>query len=164
MKNTFYFFFFLSFCTIFLMGCDTQNKTQKDVSEPPTANLEKLQILPPLPNEKIEALMNNTDYIDLIFINYTKTISQKEKLTVQNMVRQITSIPEPNIDCAMPFCKIIFYKMPEKLLEGDIHYGNGCAYFVFRDADGKPQYTNKLGSSGIGFFNDIITQFNAAAK
>ena len=46
-----------------------------------------------------------------------------------------------------------------KLLEGEIHYGNGCAYFVFHNAEGKPQFANKLGTFGVDFFNKIITQF-----
>ena len=150
---------------LFFFGCnDTpSNKATNDLNQPPIANTSALQILPNLPVGNVEVLLNNTDRIDYIFYNYGKSINQTEKSSIQNMVRQITAIPQPDINCAMPFCKVIFYKTADKLLEGEIHFGNGCAYFVFPDAEGKPQYASKMGDSGILFFNDLITKFTPPA-
>jgi hypothetical protein len=150
--------------SLLFFGCNdtTSKEATNNVTEPPVINTDTLQNLPSLSVEDIEGLMNNTDRIDYIFYNYGKSINQTEKLSIQNMVRQITTIPQEDINCSIPFCKIIFYKTADKLLEGEIHFGNGCAYFVFSDAEGKPQYAGKMGDSGILFFNDLIANFNAA--
>ena len=141
-------------------------QSKQNVEKPtlPKANSQGFQILPSLPQENIDALFNNTDYIDVIFHAYGKSINFSEKIGIQNTVRQITNIPQPEINCAVPFCRITYYKLPKKLLEGEIHYGNGCAYFVFPDAEGKPQYANKVSPTGIAFFNDLINKFNAASN
>lgn len=156
---------FISFIIIAILSfsCENNSQTAK-IEELPKANSQGLQILPALPQENVQALLNNTDYIDLIFHAYGKSINFSEKVSIQNAIRQISNVPQPEINCATPFCKIIFYKMPEKLLEAEIHYGNGCAYYVFPDVEGKPQYANKVSPSGISFFNDIITKFNASAN
>lgn len=145
-------------------GCNdtTPNEATNNSNQQQVANTDTLQTLPNLSAEDVENLMNNTDRIDYIFYNYGKSINQTEKVSIQNMIRQITTIPQGDINCAIPFCKIIFYKTADKLSEGEIHFGNGCAYFIFSDADGKPQYASKMGDSGILFFNDLIANFNAA--
>lgn len=154
---------FFGILIAFTLSCE-EAKQNKENPVLPIANSEGLQILPSLPQENIEGLLNNTDYIDLIFHAYGKSINLNEKIGIQNTIRHITNTPQPEISCAAPFCKVIYYKMPNKLLEGEIHYGNGCAYFVFPDAEGKPQYANKLSPSGIAFFNDLITKFNTSAN
>lgn len=146
-------------------SCESRDiqKVNDDLIKPSIENLSSLQMLPTLPAENIQGLMDNADYIDYIFYNYGKSINQGDKSSVQNMIRQITNTPQPDINCAMPFCKIIFYKMPDKLLEGEIHFGNGCAYFVFPDGNRQAQYVSKMGNSGILFFNDLISNFSAPA-
>lgn len=156
----------VSFVILALLTFSCSDKTTQE-NEPnilPKANSKGLQILPTLPQEKVDALLANTDYIDLIFHAYGKSINFSEKISIQNAVRQISNVPQPEVNCATPFCKVIFYKMPQKLLEAEIHYGNGCAYYVFSDVEGRPQYANKVSPSGIVFFNDIINKFNAAAN
>lgn len=139
-------------------GASTVDNTEKDLV---VANSEALQMLPALPAEKRLSLMENADYIDYIFYPYGKSINQGDKGSVRRMIQQVTEIQQPDINCAVPFCKISFYKMPNVLLEAEIHYGNGCAYFVFHDTEGNPQYANKMGDFGLTFFNKIITQFEA---
>lgn len=123
-----------------------------------TANSEGLQMLPPLPKEQRLGLLENTDYIDYIFYRYGKSINQGDKSSVKKMVQQITETQQADVNCAAPFCKVSFYKMPNVLLEAEVHYGNGCAYFVFHDIEGKPKFANKIGAFGIQFFNDVIKQ------
>ncbi|MFK7946113.1 MAG: hypothetical protein AB8G11_00880 [Saprospiraceae bacterium] len=150
---------------IVAFGCSDNTTTEENEQHTlPKETPQSSQMLPTLPQENIDALMNDADYIDLVFHAYGKSINFSEKTSVQNTIRQISNVQQPEINCATSFCKAIFYKMPEKLLEAEIHYGNGCAYYVFSDAEGKPQYANKVGASGITFFNDLITQFNASAN
>jgi hypothetical protein len=152
-------YFILLFSIIILYSCDTSSTTENTENNLVVANSEALQMLPALPEESRLALMENTDYIDYIFYPYGKSINQGDKSSVKRMVQQITEIQQPDIKCATPFCKISFYKMPNVLIEAEIHYGNGCAYFVFHDTEGKPQFASKLGAFGVDFFNKIITQF-----
>ncbi len=154
--------------TIFILlliincSCDSSTSVENTTNtEVINTNSEALEMLPPLPEEQKLSLLENADYIDYIFYPYGKTINQGDKGSIRQMIQQITTNPQPTINCATPFCKISFYKMPNVLIETEVHYGNGCAYFVFHDADGKPQYANKMGEFGITFFNKIITQFEA---
>lgn len=149
---------------IFFLSCNNEAKQPENIANPPSVvNTDTLQILPILPVSNIQNLMNNANRIDYIFYNYGKSINQTDNASVQSMIRQITAIPQGDINCAVPFCKVIFYKIADKLLEGEIHFGNGCAYFVFPDVEGKPQYTSKMGDSGILFFNDLINKFSPPA-
>ncbi len=152
-----------SWLILFLVGCNKPETSDNNVNKetiPPIIATENAQTLPTLPVDVWENLRNNVDYIDFIFYSYGQTINQSEEASIKNMIRQITTVPQDDINCTASFCKIIFYKMPDKLLEAEIHYGNGCAYFVFPDKEGKPQFANKMGDFGITFFNDIITKFN----
>ena len=156
----------ISLITISLFwSCESRDiqKANNDLTKPSIENLSSLQMLPTLPTENIQGLMDNANHIDYIFYNYGKSINQGDKSSIQNMIRQITNTPQPDINCAVPFCKVIFYKMPNKLLQGEIHFGNGCAYFVFPDANGQAQYGSKMGNSGILFFNDLISNFSVPA-
>jgi hypothetical protein len=154
----------ISIIGIFFLSCNNEAKQAEDTAiQTVVADSNALQILPSLPVENVQDLMNNADRIDYVFYNYGKSMNQTEKSSVQNIVHQITDFPQADINCATPFCKVIFYKTADKLLEGEIHFGNGCAYFVFSDVDGKSQYASKMGDSGILFFNDLINKFSPPA-
>lgn len=154
--------FFILWCIIGI-SC-SQSNPNIDNKVIPKANSQGLQILPTLPQENIDGLLKNTDYIDIIFQAYSKSINLNNKNAIQANIRFISNFPQPEINCATPFCKVIYYKNAKKLLEGDIHYGNGCAYFVFPNAEGKPEFANKISTSGIAFFNDIINKFNTTTN
>jgi hypothetical protein len=142
-----------------IYSCNNSSTVENSVTAPVVANSEALQMLPLLPENLRVSLFESTDYIDYIFYPYGRSINQGDKSSVRQMIQQITDIQQSDVNCAAPFCKVSFYKMPNVLLEAEVHYGNGCAYFVFHDSEGKPQYANKVGELGITFFNQVITGF-----
>jgi len=152
-------YFLLAICIALIYSCNNSSTVQPSEDKTAIANSEALQMLPALPEESRLSLLENTDYIDYIFYPYGKSINQGDKKSIRQMIQQITDIQQPDVKCATPFCKISFYKMPNILFETEVHYGNGCAYFVFHDAEGKPQYANRMGDFGVTFFNQVITGF-----
>ena len=97
----------ISLITISLFwSCESRDiqKANNDLTKPSIENLSSLQMLPTLPTENIQGLMDNANHIDYIFYNYGKSINQGDKSSIQNMIRQITNTPQPDINCAVPFC------------------------------------------------------------
>ena len=132
---------------------DTNQQKQEQVSTQQAAG-EKLY--PSLPLDTLQLLWNQCDYIDYVFYYKDFSVSQNQRGDIQNAIRSISEdVPVIQPNC-QPIGRIFFQVQGENRLEADLHFSQGCTYFIFYE-NGKKTYANTIMPAGVQFFNQILS-------
>lgn len=146
---------------VFLWSCngDTTQKTPT-VETPTTTTPVKTKTTatyPAYPQNKLEYLFNQSDYIDYVFYELPMSMSLNEKGSVQYAISHVSTTPAQ----INPNCKSlgrIFYQLKgENIAEAEIVFNapEQCSYFIFYE-NGKKAYANQMTEDGIKYLQQNI--------
>ena len=140
-------------------GSGEQTASDTKTESAPTQAPPSSQVYPSLPVQRLEELWQVCDYIDFVFYNTNFSMNQSEQASIQKTLRHVAA-EVPDIK---PECKAVghlFYQSKGRiLLEADLYFSPGCAYFVFME-NGKPAYANEMTPDGVEFYNKIFSTYN----
>ena len=154
MKN-FVYLFALVLC---LAACDTATSTTEKPAEKATATTPAApqgKQMPSIPLEDVQHIFEKCDYIDYVFYNTNFSISQNEKASIQSAISHISQTPATLNPACKPIGRIFYQIEAVNVLEADMYFQDGCAYYVFLK-NNKPTYGNLMTQDGIGYMNNII--------
>lgn len=138
-------------------GADNKNSTQKEV---PNQNAAKF---PELPIEIIEQLKIECDLTDFIFFDLPISMSQDNQSAIQQVIGFISPDQATHSNDCKAVARVFFAGSGESLLEADLFFNPGCQYFLFYDK-GKPIWANNINTTGINFFQQVISSAQTAPK
>lgn len=114
------------------------------------------KLYPSLPLDTLQMLWKQCDYIDYVFYYKDFSVSQNKSADIQGAVRYISEeVPVIQPNC-QPIGRIFFQVQGENRLEADLHFSQGCTYFIFYE-NGKKTYANSIMPAGVQFFNQILS-------
>ncbi|RMF24674.1 MAG: hypothetical protein D6765_11430 [Bacteroidetes bacterium] len=149
--------FFLLFAAALLIWSCSSSSDKPAENPSPEAAAQNAPALPSLPYETVQYLWENCDYVDYVFYQLPISMSMSD----QNSIRYSISHIAQDAATLNPNCpaigRIFFQEKGENILEADIHFGEGCRYFVFLK-EGKPAYANLITDVGVQYLNERITQ------
>ncbi len=118
---------------------------------------------PSIAGETVKMLWDKCDYIDFVFYYLNFSMSQKVQNSIRATIAQIsTTVPEIDPNC-QPIGRIFFQSDGVNIMEADIFYSNGCAYYIFYE-DGKYAYANRMLPTGEKFYDNIFKQVQGQKK
>lgn len=156
MKANLYLIF--TFIVISAIGCNNKQKSENGVKGPSVEQ----SIIPGVPAEVIQKLLDECTYIDYIFHTLPFSLSQSEDPSIdQNILftdfnRPLGKIPSGCKPLARKFFKI----GGEFAYDVDVYFTNGCQFYVFVKGN-KPLYANYMTQDGINFYNKMISMVSA---
>lgn len=112
---------------------------------------------PSVPLDTLMMLWENCDYIDFVFYNFNFSMSQHEKEGIQSTLRHIAEETPTIVDDCPAIGRLFFQVDGRNALEGDIHIGPHCLYYIFYE-NGKKAYANKMTEMGKNFYASIFQQ------
>jgi len=127
---------------------DAKNAPVNEQAAPP-ANA-TAPTLPSIPIETVQKLWEECDYIDFVYFELPISSSMQDKAAIQHALRHIAGQPAPLFPNCKPIGRIFYQIKGENFLEADIHYGEGCNFFVFYQG-GKKMYSNYMTQDGIKY-------------
>lgn len=118
---------------------------------------------PSIAGETVKMLWDKCDYIDFVFYYLNFSMSQKVQNSIRATIAQIsTAVPEIDPNC-QPIGRIFFQSEGVNIMEADIFYSNGCAYYIFYE-DGKYAYANRMLPTAEKFYDNIFKQVQGQQK
>ena len=138
------------------IACKSSNEDTSVEKEETT-----IQLPPAIAPAKLVQIFENCDHIDFIFTNLPFSISQDDKSSIQQTVRQIEPRKPEGIDFSCNYmAEQIFMSEGEIILDAKIFFEGKCTYYLFYE-DGKPKYSASMTQAGITFYNNILAQAKA---
>jgi hypothetical protein len=135
-----------------LVACNGNVKVSENT------NTAQTTIPPAIPTSKLVEVFESCDYIDFIFSSLPFSISQSERVSIQQTITYIDPKQPPKIDPSCPyFAQQIFQSDGEIILDAKIFFQEGCTYYLFYE-DGVAIYSGSFTNDGIKFYNNIIQQ------
>ena len=111
------------------------------------------------PEEVYVRLLNECDYVDIMFFDSPISMSQSDAAGVQGTLSFITrQAATPGTDCK-PMGRINYQIKGEIIADGNIYCSEGCTFIEFV-VDNKPVYANELSQRGLQFFHNILLQID----
>lgn len=142
-----------------LFACKADKTNTSNVAQAPVS---KAQAPPAISTEKLIELYENCDFIDIIFKDLPFSISQGDKPSIQQTIRNINNVAPPTINAGCPyFAELIFQENGEIVLDGKIFFQEGCTYYLFYEK-GVVKYSGSFTQDGINFYNNILAQAEKA--
>jgi len=134
--------------SLVLAGCKS-NKTAE--TKDPTSEI----VVPPM--EFFQNLVDNCDFIDYIFDDYSFSVSVKQKSNVKGNISYMSSNPVENFGCAGAIGSAYYQAKGNHIAELRIHYDyeKDCGYFLMRDKSKRPKYAFQMSPNGKTFFRQI---------
>lgn len=133
-----------------IMGCKQAATSEKTNAEPQKPALQAL------PQEMVEKMLKEVDYIDYIWHDLPFSLSQEEKEGINANILFIAPEAVPEIPSG---CKAIGRKTynikGDTYLTADVYFSPSCNFYVFLDGE-KPLYANKMTAQGVNFYTQII--------
>jgi len=118
--------------------------------------------LPSIPMTVLQNLWTTCNQMDYIFYELPISSSVNDSPSAQAHLRHISdtpvSITEKN-RCKKAIGRVFYKNNGEDLIESDIFFGGGCAFFVFYKK-GKPTYSNVMTPAAVDHFNQLIAAAN----
>ena len=155
---------FLPFLLIaFLWSCGGEKTPTATTSETPTATTAPAAatatevLYPAYPQEKLQYLFDNCDYVDYVFYELPMSMSLNEQGSIQYAISHVSITPAK----INPNCKSLgrtFYQLKgENIAEAEIVFNGpeNCSYFVFYE-NGKKAYANEMTEAGIKYLQQNI--------
>lgn len=143
-----------------LFGLKALNKPKSQMSTtsttPPAANTAGYPV-PPI--DYLNTLFNETDYIDYIFQATSFSLSVEEPESVKGNVRYLSVDPVTDYSCAPFVGNIYFNNNGASFAEGEIYYGDNCAFFILLDQNRQRQYACAMSPSGKKGLKRFLTGF-----
>lgn len=157
---------FLCCVSLMLLACGGGQKASDGTSAAPAATAPAAShpvLYPSVAPETVKMLWDKCDYIDFVFYYLNFSMSQKEPQSIKGTIAHISAdVPGIDPNCK-PIGRLFFQSEGKNVLEADIFYSNGCAYYIFYE-DGKYAYANKMMPAGAQFFDNIFKQVEAQQK
>jgi hypothetical protein len=141
---------------------DQEKSTRSETPQQPAVPEGSL-VLPGLPIEQLKDLWEKCDFVDYIFYDLPISMSLDRKNTIQYALSHIASEPAPIPPSCKPIGRIFYQVDGENVLESDLYFTQGCAFFVFLE-DGKKKYCNYITQEGAKYLNNNIQQANAVKR
>jgi hypothetical protein len=146
------------FCLMFF-ACK-QDQKKADDSAAPVATTPVVpkteETFVSLPDDIVRTMVDKVDYIDYLWNDLPFSVSQEEKKAIVTNITFISAEPQTTIPAG---CKSIgrktFNIKGEILIEADVYFSKGCAFYVFIK-DNKKVYANKMTPQGIEFYTKLI--------
>lgn len=160
--------------SFFMMACEgcqkgTSSTTDTAVTTPAPAETPAAPATaasatyPSIAGETVKMLWDKCDYIDFVFYYLNFSMSQKVQNSIRATIAQIsTAVPEIDPNC-QPIGRIFFQAEGVNIMEADIFYSNGCAYYIFYE-DGKYAYANQMLPTAEKFYDNIFKQVQGQQK
>lgn len=127
-------------------------RQEQAVAEAPAGE----KLYPSIPLDTLQMLWDQCDYIDYIFYYQDFSISQNQQADIRGAIRYISEeAPAIQPNC-QPIGRIFFQVQGDNRLEADLHFTQGCTYFIFYE-NGKKAYANAIMPAGISFFNQVMS-------
>lgn len=114
-------------------------------------------MLPAMPAEVKQKLLNECTAIDYIFFDEPFTMSLTEKPAIQYSVNHIGDAPAAINPACKPNGHITYQINGDIFIEADFYYANGCTYFVFTRKQEK-LYASNMTQEGLTYINNQIQQ------
>ena len=146
---------------ILLIFAACQNSSENTTTETPaqteTAPAPAQQMLPAMPAEIKQKLLDECTAVDYIFYDEPFTMSLVEKPAIQYVVSHIGDAPAAIDPACKPNGHITYQINGDIFLEADFYYANGCTYFIFTRQQEKV-YASNMTQEGLGYINQQIQQ------
>lgn len=144
-----------------LLACKAESP--KNISSSPAqASATAAQVPPAIPAEKLIDLYESCDYIDIIFRDLPFSISQEDKPSIQQTIRNINNVAPTSINTSCTyFAQQIFQEDGEIVLDAKIFFQETCTYYLFYE-NGVEKYSGSFTPDGIKFYNNILAQAEKA--
>jgi len=149
----------LSSILAIMMACgNTTNKTTNQATSTSGSTLTGLPI------EIKQNLMQNCDYIDYTFYNFTFAMSQAETAAIKSNISLLSDEVQENIppDCK-PIGRKYYHINGEIVMEAELYFSKNCLFYIYKD-NHTSLYGNKLSPQGVNFYNNIIQQASKARQ
>jgi hypothetical protein len=140
-----------------------QQKTPQAETQQQPAVPEGSLVLPGLPIEQLEYLWEKCDFVDYIFYELPISMSLDRKNTIQYALSHVAAQAAPIPPSCKPIGRIFYQVDGENVLESDLYFTQGCAFFVFLE-DGEKKYCNYITQEGAKYLNNNIEQANAVKR
>lgn len=142
----------LAFSTLLLMQCKSEKSSTDDqnvttISEEPQG----------LPQERLNALISQTNVVDIIYYDLPMSMNQQESGSVRNTLTFIGPPIRRDSDACKPLARVSFMGNGELLEEADLYLAEQCKFFAFIENQ-KPVYYHQLSPNGVSFFTQVISQ------
>lgn len=160
----------ISYCLIFSLACkNDQNKStvnnSSNNSTPAPKQIDgNQQYLPSISVEEISTMWTECDAIDYVFHNLGISSSVDDNPSARVHLRHISEAPASIKDqqrCPKGIGRLFYKTQGEDLIEAEVHFGGGCAFYVFHK-NGKAVYSNLMTPAGVDHFNQIIAMATQA--
>ena len=129
------------------IGCGAEQESKSD------------KPLEGFPQSEFTRLMNECDFVDIIFYNSAVAMSQDQPGSIRSALMFMDPVKvEPMKDCK-PMGRIAYLIKGDIVAEADFYCNDECQYMVFL-VDNKPTYINALSTNGVNFFQNILSQID----
>ncbi len=122
--------------------------------------------LPSLTMDMMTGLYENCNQIDYVFYELPISSSVSDAQSAQAHLRHISETPaetKTKDRCEKAIGRIFYKKDGEDLMQAEIYFAGGCAFYVFFE-NGKRTYSNLLTPDGVNFYNQIVESVNKAKQ
>lgn len=140
---------------------DTSKTPAPTTPQPATAaaaDFTPTEEYPSIPLATVQMLWEKCDYIDVVFYYTNFSMSASTQGDIRNNIRHISE-EAPRINPACKAIGRIFFQVDGvNVAEADMHYADGCNFFIFYE-NGKKTYANYMTDAGIAFYKNIFAQF-----
>ncbi len=123
----------------------------------PTVN-NNTPTLPPPTQEVFNYLIENTDYIDYIYINHPFTMAVSELPSVKGNVAYLTNIPAPNLRQCQPIANIFYKGNQEILRRANLYFSDNCKYIEILGKDNMPEFACEISENGQKYLTNMLSQ------
>ncbi len=154
-------FLIFSLCLLFsasvvITSCKNSDNTKIEGNKSKANVLENVS---GIPSEVMDELWNKCSLVDYIFHDLPFSMNQSN---VESIRTNLNYISKESISSIPSNCKPIarqFFQVDGDIkYEADVYFSDGCQFYVFVVNNNQPKYANKMTSSGVDFFNNIINQ------
>lgn len=108
-----------------------------------------------MPQDLIQRLLTECDYIDYVFYDLGFSVNINDKKNVGTALQQIGTSGPQYLNCPKSMGRVSFLAQGEVITEAEIHYTEGyCTYFVFYD-NKQPTYATLITETGLTFLGNL---------
>ena len=132
-----------------LVSCQSNEKAADDESQ--------IAQVGSFPLPMFTRLMQECDYVDIIFFDSPASISQNDQRSIQSALMFMDPVAAQLDPTCKPLGRISYMIDGEIVAEGDFYCDDRCQYIAFVE-EGKVVYANTLSGDGVSFFTNIIKQ------
>ncbi|MEM7101682.1 MAG: hypothetical protein AAF502_01045 [Bacteroidota bacterium] len=117
---------------------------------------QQARTLPAPPENLLNAIFDQADFIDFIFYNLNYSMSISEPESVRGAVAYMTMEAVPNLDCVPSMGKIFYKSDGETILEADLHFSPGCSYIILLNEQRQQAYACNISENGLRNLGNMI--------